>query len=280
MELPPLRCRRAVKVSSQDAFLARVRRALRKDLLPESARLPWRFGDPQLQAEAASVRERLRAQRTALVAQLQQQLTAVDGVVICVSSVAEAMVHIGRLAREKQATSVVRWQSEVLQALEVDAGLRQHGITVHVAAPPADTVAGEPASDTAVAEARQVMRQVVSQADIGLSGVDVAIAQTGTLVLSALPGQMRGVSLLPPVHVAVVRAEQIVATMADYLLLLRAAGDDVQYHLTSCISFITGPSRTGDIELSLTAGVHGPGEVHLVILNEPPEHAVAIQPAR
>jgi L-lactate dehydrogenase complex protein LldG len=95
------------------------------------------------------------------------------------------------------------------------------------------------------------------------------LAETGTLALSTLPGQMRSVSLLPPVHVAVARAEHIVPTMADYLLLLRAAAPDWQQRLTSCISFITGPSRTGDIELKLTVGVHGPGEVYLVLIDEP-----------
>jgi L-lactate dehydrogenase complex protein LldG len=80
---------------------------------------------------------------------------------------------------------------------------------------------------------------------------------------------MRSVSLLPPVHVAVVQRAQIVATMADYLEVLSADPANLQQHLTSCVSFITGPSRTGDIELSLTVGVHGPGELHLVILDEP-----------
>jgi L-lactate dehydrogenase complex protein LldG len=101
-----------------------------------------------------------------------------------------------------------------------------------------------------------------------LSSVDYAIAATGTLVLSALSGHMRSVSLLPPVHVAVVQPAQVVATMADYLSRLGTAPLSLRQQLTSCVSFITGPSRTGDIELSLTVGVHGPSELHLVILDE------------
>jgi L-lactate dehydrogenase complex protein LldG len=99
--------------------------------------------------------------------------------------------------------------------------------------------------------------------------VDYVIAETGTLVLTAQAGQMRGVSLLPPVHVAVARTSQVIATLDDYLLLVQQEGADVQQALSSCVSFVTGPSRTGDIELKLTVGVHGPGDLHLVLLDEP-----------
>jgi L-lactate dehydrogenase complex protein LldG len=67
----------------------------------------------------------------------------------------------------------------------------------------------------------------------------------------------------------VARTSQVLATLADYLLLVQASSSDLQQHLTSCVSFVTGPSRTGDIELKLTVGVHGPGELHLVLLDEP-----------
>jgi L-lactate dehydrogenase complex protein LldG len=56
--------------------------------------------------------------------------------------------------------------------------------------------------------------------------------------------------------------------LADALLTVHTRGADLQQQLTSCLSFITGPSRTGDIELQLTIGVHGPGELHLVLLDE------------
>jgi L-lactate dehydrogenase complex protein LldG len=210
---------------------------------------------------------RRQEQTPALLTRLQEELQAVGGRVLRAQSVAEATQYITQLAIEKAATLVVRWPSALLDSLEIDAALRQRGIEVQTTALPPEESSWD--SEAVMAARRQELRALLARAEIGLSGVDYAIAATGTLVLSALPGQMRSVSLLPPVHVAVVRRAQIVATMADYLGLLSADNADLQQHLTSCVSFITGPSRTGDIELSLTIGVHGPGELHLVILDEP-----------
>jgi L-lactate dehydrogenase complex protein LldG len=220
-------------------------------------------------AAAAQLQTRLAAQRPALIAQVQQELDAVGGVVAHVHSTPEAVAYITHLAQQKDAHLVVRWQSDLLEAIEIDAALHQQGITVHTTALPPDTVTGEASSTAAMTTRRQELRVLLACADLGLSGVDYVIAETGTLVLMASAGQMRGVSLLPPVHVAVARTSQVIATLADYLLLAQAAGGDLQQYLTSCVSFVTGPSRTGDIELKLTVGVHGPGELHLVLLDEP-----------
>ena len=253
-------------MSSQEAFLARVRRALRTTPLPATDRPPLWGEEPDLPQVAAALHQRLSRQRPALITQVQQELTAVSGGVTCVGSMAEATAYITRLAQDKHATRVVRWPSALLHALEVDAALHQHGVAVHLAEPGNGSTPLEGAAAIPPAR-RQELRDLLAQADLGLSGVDWVIAETGTLVLSALPGQMRSVSLVPPVHVAVARTEQIVSTLADYLLLLRAAAPDWQYRLTSCVSFITGPSRTGDIELKLTVGVHGPGELYLVLID-------------
>jgi L-lactate dehydrogenase complex protein LldG len=218
---------------------------------------------------AAQLQTRLAAQRPALIAQVQQELDAVGGVVAHVHSTPQAVAYITHLAQQKDTHLVVRWQSDLLEAIEVDAALHRQGITVHTTALPPDTVAGEASSTAAMTTRRQELRALLARADMGLSGVDYIIAETGTLVLMAGAGQMRGVSLLPPVHVAVARTSQVIATLADYLLLVQAAGVDLQQYLTSCVSFVTGPSRTGDIELKLTVGVHGPGELHLVLLDEP-----------
>jgi L-lactate dehydrogenase complex protein LldG len=255
-------------MSSQEAFLARVRRALHKDAVPQPSHAPLWWNDPDVAEAAAQLQTRLAAQRPALIAQVQQELDAAGGVVAHMHSAPEAVAYITRLAQQKDAHLVVRWQSELLEALEVDAALYQQGITVHTTALPPGTVAGEATSTATMTTRRRELRELLGRAELGLSGVDYVIAETGTLVLMARAGQMRGVSLLPPVHVAVARTSQVIATLADYLLLAQAAGADPQQYLTSCVSFVTGPSRTGDIELKLTIGVHGPGELHLLVLDD------------
>ena len=238
-------------MSSREAFLARVQRALRTGSQPHQAE--------EVSAENGEVVS-LVAEGEDLAARLQRELEGVGGSVARVGHMAEAAQYITRLAEEKGAEVVVRWQSDLLDTLEIDDALQAGGANVHAASL---------ASEAEAADRRQELRELLARADMGLSGVDAVIAETGTLMLAAQPGQMRGVSLLPPVHVAVARTDQIVATFADALRTARQAGEDVQHNLTSCISFVTGPSRTGDIELRLTVGVHGPGELHLVLLDEP-----------
>ncbi|CAI8013064.1 Lactate utilization protein C [Geodia barretti] len=238
-------------MSSREAFLSRVRQALRTGKQPHHAEAA-----PAENGEVVS----LVTEGEDLAARLQRELEGVGGSVARVKHVAEAAQYVTRLAKEKGAKVVVRWQSDLLDTLEIDDALQAGGANVHTASP---------GSETEADDRRQEMRDLLAHADIGLSGVDAVIAETGTLMLTAQPGQMRGVSLLPPVHVAVARTDQIVATFADALRNVRQTGGDVQQNLTSCISFVTGPSRTGDIELKLTVGVHGPGELHLVLLDEP-----------
>lgn len=97
-------------------------------------------------------------------------------------------------------------------------------------------------------------------ADVGVTGCDGAIAETGSLVMLSRPGRSRAVSLLPPFHVAIVRPDQLYATMGEFFAVREA---DVRAG-ASC-TFITGPSRTADIELTLTLGIHGPARVAVVI---------------
>ncbi len=106
----------------------------------------------------------------------------------------------------------------------------------------------------------------IKTADVGITEADFAIADTGTLVLLSSPQKMRTVSLLPPVHIAVLKKENIVADIHALFVELEKLYNGNYDELCSCISFITGPSRTADIELNLTVGVHGPGRAIAVIV--------------
>ena len=96
--------------------------------------------------------------------------------------------------------------------------------------------------------------------DVGISTVQAAIAETGTLVLDGTRERHRFVSLVPPVHIAIVRATQIYRTLAEVLTLIRKDKE-----ISPAVTFITGPSRTADIELTLAIGVHGPQELYVII---------------
>ena len=99
-----------------------------------------------------------------------------------------------------------------------------------------------------------------ARAEVGVTGCHAAIAETGSLALISGPGCSRTVSLLPPVHVALVRRADLVATMAEFF----TGRADALAQAANC-TFVTGPSRTADIELSLTVGVHGPGKVAVIL---------------
>ena len=101
--------------------------------------------------------------------------------------------------------------------------------------------------------------------DLGITTAQAAIAETGTLVLDSKCERHRLVSLLPPVHIAIVEADKICLTLAEALLDLRSSGQDI----SATVTFVTGPSRTADIELTLAIGVHGPQKLFVIINTGP-----------
>jgi L-lactate dehydrogenase complex protein LldG len=107
-------------------------------------------------------------------------------------------------------------------------------------------------------------RDAAAAADLGVTGAAYGIAATGSLVVASDRAGGRLASLLPPVHAALVRRDRLLATPAD---LLRHPGRHFPGGLASQLVLITGPSRTGDIELVLVRGVHGPGHLWVGLLD-------------
>jgi L-lactate dehydrogenase complex protein LldG len=173
------------------------------------------------------------------VARLRDELTAAGGRFHEARDAAEALVVVRRIAAEKDARRVLIGDGDILESMDLETALPGiEVIRVRSLEPPGE-------------------RAAFFSADVGVSGVDHVIAETGTIVLATRRDQPRSLSLLPPVHVAVARRDQILADLFD----LFDGGSS-----PACLSLITGPSKTGDIELKLVTGVHGPGEVHLVLV--------------
>jgi L-lactate dehydrogenase complex protein LldG len=163
---------------------------------------------------------------------------------------------LARICRERDARSVVTWDAAEL-GIDAGSALATADIDVH-AMPRAVPSTPE----------RQRLRDVIAHADVGVTGVDLAIAETGTLVLRSAAGRPRSTSLLPPCHVALFGRGALVETLAQVGIALEAWHDGPAADGDGAvINFITGPSRTADIELTLTRGVHGPKEVHAIFVD-------------
>jgi L-lactate dehydrogenase complex protein LldG len=175
-----------------------------------------------------------------------ERLTAAGGKPMIATNIEAAATHVLQIVRSKSARRILLGSGSILDALRLPQRLRAQDLEVHLV----DELDGA------------IRRDTFFEADLGISGVACAIAETGTLVMASLPENPRSLSLLPPVHIAVVHRDQIVADLFDLFADLEA--DKAQ--LPSCLTLITGPSKTGDIELKLVTGVHGPGEVHVVVL--------------
>jgi L-lactate dehydrogenase complex protein LldG len=105
------------------------------------------------------------------------------------------------------------------------------------------------------------LRELCASAAVGITSADYALADTGSLVMLASPAEARMISLLPPAHIAVVPAERILSGLDELFISLPHPAE-----ISSSMVLITGPSRTGDIEQILVRGVHGPGEITVIVL--------------
>jgi L-lactate dehydrogenase complex protein LldG len=185
-----------------------------------------------------------------LSAQLATEIVAVGGQATVVDDLAAAREVLAQLVEQYRPKIAFCWQHAVLESLGLDGFLDERGIAklTH------DSLASLPPAE---------QRQRILAADIGITSVTFAIAETGSLVMMSQPGRERLASLLPPVHVAIVERSQILPDLFDLFAELQRAGYD---NLPSNLAFITGPSKTGDVEFTLTTGVHGPGKWHVIVV--------------
>jgi L-lactate dehydrogenase complex protein LldG len=225
-------------MSTRDAFLANVR------LAAEQGR-PYRVPTRAVPGDTGYL-----GVDGDLVERFALEVNAVGGEALVVSDVAAAGRQLHALLAEAGARSAVCWKHELLERMGIAELLAAPGVTMLD-------------YDGLTALAANDRRQRLLECDVGITSCDWAIAETGTLVMCSRPGQERLASLLAPMHIAVVERRQIVPDLIDVFWLLDERGHN---QLPSNLTLITGPSKTGDIELQLTTGVHGPGKWRVIVI--------------
>ncbi|PDV98271.1 LutC/YkgG family protein [Candidatus Chloroploca asiatica] len=190
-----------------------------------------------------------------LAAQFAAELTKLEGRVYQVADDEEALETIATLLEARKATMAVAWDRAQIGLPGLDTLLAERGVQV------LDPVVRD--------EARKAQLQVLEPAPVCLSGAEFAIAESGSLVLYHGPGRPRLASLLAPTHIAVIRSDQIVRGLGEAMTRLRERYAGTLFDATSNLTFISGPSRTADIEMTLSLGIHGPPELHVVLVQTP-----------
>ncbi len=224
--------------SSRASILASVRRSL-----AEARHLPAApevvLPPPEPRGDLAQLARRFGAELTTL------------GGVFREVPVGDAAAQVLALVRAHGAQEVLAWDQAGLPVPGLLDALRAAGVQVLAAELPRT----EP--ERALALGR------LEACRVGLTGVDAALAETGTLALRSGAGRPRLASLSVQVHIALLTRDQLWPSWAAWL----AAGlSQPAAYASSNLTLISGPSRTGDIEMTLTIGVHGPGALHALLV--------------
>lgn len=187
----------------------------------------------------------------ALVERFVEEIVLLKGEAFPVEGEEAACRKTLELLQSHQATHVLTWDFQYIPVKGLDNAIRDLGITV--------------TQPDIHDEFRAETLQHLEGAEVGITGVDFAIAATGTLIVSTGAGKARIPTILPPAHIAIVRQSQLLPRLENWIAYQRERGLST-VHDTSNICFISGPSRTGDIEKQLVLGMHGPGQVQVIII--------------
>jgi L-lactate dehydrogenase complex protein LldG len=164
----------------------------------------------------------------------------------------EALEAIAGILSKHQAEAVISWDLDQIGLHGLPALLAERGVRTHAA----DVTGSKRAS----------VLQELEPLSICISGADAGIAESATVIVRGGVGRPRLASLLAPAYIAVLRRSQISRGLGEALGQIRARHGDTLFDDASALICITGPSRTADIELTLTLGVHGPREVHVILI--------------
>jgi L-lactate dehydrogenase complex protein LldG len=213
----------------RDEILGKVRNALGRRAGAPPAPIP----------PTARAAPRKAADPEAEIAQLLAEIEKLSGVTRHLAGRDELRAALAELVKTEEVRRATLWTTPDLAAWDVAGALQALGVELVPA---------------------QADKHLVATCELGVTGVDAALPETGTLLLRSAPERPRVVSLLPRVHLAIFTPAVLRADLHHAFAEAKDAGYSV---------LVTGPSRTADIELTLTLGVHGPKALYAWVMHEP-----------
>ena len=251
-------------MSNQEKFIGRIRSALghpadvRREVPELFPRRP--------SAESAALLERIRRRGTGDRRELLSRMTEAAGPInlgiTAVEDEAAAAAAVMKLVRQSSPewanqNQVCAWHHPLLEALDLETAFKAADIPLY-------TVGPVPSEKSRTV--REEIRRNIIASYIGITSADFAVADTATLVMRTRPGQPRSMAIVPSIHLAVIRIGQILADLKELYTLLRWDEKERETGLGNYMSFISGPSKTADIEATMVHGAHGPREVHVYVI--------------
>jgi L-lactate dehydrogenase complex protein LldG len=248
-----------MSTANQEEFIKRVKLALGKPLEQSSRKLDLFSSEmsPETTAILGRIKNRTAEDKTKLLETLRKAAEPINLKVISAKDIGSVTAAIAELVRDKDPEwgdqkSVAAWQHPLIEGLELPDALAEQGVPVFF-------------SDVNASEG-QNLRQHIIDSYIGITSADFCMADTATLVMRTRTGQARTVSLLPSIHIAVIELDQIIADLKELYALLKWDPQQTNEGVTNCMTFISGPSKTADIEATMVHGAHGPREVHIFVI--------------
>lgn len=266
--------------SNQKDFIHRIKKALNhpaddRRRRAELFNLPMSAED---RVVLQGIRDRTATEQKKLLTTLVEAAKPINLKVIALADETAAAAAIVELVREKEPEwgeqkSVVCWKHALIERLNLADALKSLKVPVYY------TEGGNAGGQQDMPlENRKQFRQQVIDSYIGLTSADFCMADTATLVMRTRPGEARSVSLVPSIHIAVIGIDQIIANLKELITLLKWDSVCRTEGLTNCMTFISGPSKTADIEATMVHGAHGPREVYIYVITGPESTASVAGP--
>ena len=212
------------------------------------------------------IHNRTAAERQQLLAALAAAAAPLHLDVIALKNRSAVTRAISDLVRHKapewdDQKRVAAWKHPLIESLKLPQALAEQNVPVSFSGfeNPENTAAS-------LQKERQRLRKSVIGSYIGVTSADFCLADSATLVLRTRPGQARSVSIVPSIHIAVITIEQIIKDLKELYTLLKWHPAVKRTGLTNCMTFISGPSKTADVEATMVHGAHGPREVYIYVI--------------